>query len=118
MTKQLKVSLELASQEATKAEVSAVLMENQSQFNDFFQHHLPEDIRYSVTSGNMKIDDLTLDNDAEGWAEVSFDYSYYDGCKDRNYVDSKTVSILFTVQQGCLMVDMEYPPKWSSSDVY
>lgn len=98
--------------------VEAILLDSQSDFTKFFSELLPEDARYSVVKGNMKVEDIEANFEDSGQAAVTFDYEYYDGCKDRNFVDSEEAQILFEISNGILSINMPYPMKWDSNDGY
>lgn len=119
MTKRLKLEYDLASESAGEQLLKTVLLENQGDLSEFFRHHLPhDDVRYDVLDGNMEIEELSVDLDGDGRASLRFDYNYYEGCKDRDFVDSMDVSIVFKIKGGKLVVDTEFPPAWEPSDVY
>ena len=88
-------------------DLKALIEENGHIFEGFVMSNFRGDPRYEYQADSLTVNDLSHDGSTCGSITFGVDVQYFEGCKDKDYLDQEEYSVDFTYDKESRMLKFE-----------
>lgn len=92
----------------TEKAITTLIEQHGHYFEGYVMADYRGDARYSYQPDSFEITEFNYDGDQFGSIEFDVDVQYFEGCKDKNYLDqeSRTAEFILNKEERCLVFEL------------